>query len=356
MTTVLPSVHARHDPADLFHGLARLLPGVLLSASVGAVAFALQILESAVFGHPWIEGLVIAILMGAGLRLFWTPSNVWAPGIAFSAKTLLEVAVALLGATVSGAAVMALGPVLLLAIVGVVVLAILGGYALGRAFGLPPAMALLVACGNAICGNSAIAAVAPVIEAEGQDVAAAIGFTAVLGILVVLLVPIVGALMGFDAIKVGVLAGLTVYAVPQVLAAAAPAGLLAVQTGAVVKLVRVLMLGPICLVLGLLRSGKADGQAGGAKGPKLHHMAPWFIVVFLILMGLRSANLIPEVVLPPLQAGVTAMTLIAMAGLGLMVDPRAVVRAGPRVAAVAALSALLIGGLALATIVLILPA
>lgn len=356
MTTAHPSAHAPSSLIGPLHGLARLLPGVLLSAGVGAVAFALQLIETALFGHPWVEGLVIAILMGAGVRLFWTPSNVWMPGVQFSAKTLLEVAVALLGATVSGAAVMALGPVLLLAIVGVVVLAIVGGYALGRAFGLPPAMALLVACGNAICGNSAIAAVAPVIEAEGEDVAAAIGFTAVLGIAVVLLVPVVGALMGFDATKVGVLAGLTVYAVPQVLAAAAPAGLLAVQTGAVVKLVRVLMLGPICLVLGLLRSGKADEKTGGAKGPKLHHMAPWFIVVFLILMGLRSAGLIPEAVLPPLQAGVTAMTLIAMAGLGLMVDPTAVVRAGPRVAAVAALSALLIGGLALATIVLILPA
>jgi len=358
MTTAHPSV-SDHDrtsalPAPL-RGVARLLPGVLLSAGVGAVAFGLQMIETSLFGHPWIEGLVIAILMGAGLRLVWTPSGVWTPGIQFSAKTLLEVAVALLGATVSGAAVMALGPVLLLAIVGVVVLAIVGGYVLGRAFGLPPAMALLVACGNAICGNSAIAAVAPVIEAEGEDVAAAIGFTAVLGILVVLLVPVVGALMGFDATKVGVLAGLTVYAVPQVLAAAAPAGLLAVQTGAVVKLVRVLMLGPICLVLGLLHSGKMDGKVE-AKGPKLHHMAPWFIVVFLFLMGLRSAGLIPEVVLQPLQAGVTAMTLIAMAGLGLMVDPRAVVRAGPRVAAVAALSALLIGGFALATIVLILPA
>lgn len=342
---------ALQSPLD---GLGRLLPGVLLSAGVGGAAYGLQLIETALFGHPWVEGLVLAILMGAALRLVWTPSSVWAPGVRFSAKTLLEVAVALLGATVSGAAVMALGPVLLLAVVGVVALAIVGGYGLGRAFGLPPAMALLVACGNAICGNSAIAAVAPVIEAEGEDVAAAIGFTAVLGIGVVLLVPAVGALMGFDAARVGVLAGLTVYAVPQVLAAAAPAGLLAVQTGAVIKLVRVLMLGPVCLVLGLMRSGRAGG--GGRRRPSLRHMAPWFILVFLTLMALRSAGLIPEVVLPPLQAGVTAMTLIAMAALGLMVDPRAVVRAGPRVAAVAALSALLIGLLALATIVLILPA
>ncbi|MFS0741255.1 putative sulfate exporter family transporter [Brevundimonas sp. 3P9-tot-E] len=327
-------------------GLARLLPGVALSAAIGAVAYGLQIVETRLFEHPWIEGLVLAILIGAGLRLVWTPSSLWTPGVAFSAKTLLEVAVALLGATVSGAAVVALGPWLLLAIVGVVAVAIVGGYALGRAFGLPHAMALLVACGNAICGNSAIAAVAPVIEAEGEDVAAAIGFTAVLGVAVVLLVPAVGAMMGYDATRVGVLAGLTVYAVPQVLAAAAPAGLAAVQTGAVVKLVRVLMLGPVCLVLGLMRSKQSEA----GRGPRLHQMAPWFILVFLVLMAVRSLGWLPEAILPPLQASVSALTLIAMAALGLMVDPRAVARAGPRVAAVAALSALLIGLLALAVI------
>ncbi|WP_415288560.1 putative sulfate exporter family transporter [Brevundimonas sp. S1H14] len=333
-------------PSSRLIGPLRLLPGVALSAAIGAVAFGLQLFEARLFGQAWIEGLVLAILIGAALRLVWTPSSLWSPGVSFSAKTLLEVAVALLGATVSGAAVAALGPWLLLAIVGVVALAILGGYALGRAFGLPHAMALLVACGNAICGNSAIAAVAPVIEAEGQDVAAAIGFTAVLGIAVVLLVPVVGALMGYDATRVGVLAGLTVYAVPQVLAAAAPAGLAAVQTGAVVKLVRVLMLGPVCLVLGLMRSK----QAAGGRGPKLHQMVPWFILVFLALMAVRSLGWLPEAILPPLQVSVSALTLIAMAALGLMVDPRAVVRAGPRVAAVAALSALLIGVLALGVI------
>ena len=327
-------------------GLARLLPGVALSAAIGAVAYGLQIVETRLFEHPWIEGLVLAILIGAGLRLVWTPSSLWTPGVAFSAKTLLEVAVALLGATVSGAAVVALGPWLLLAIVGVVAVAIVGGYALGRAFGLPHAMALLVACGNAICGNSAIAAVAPVIEAEGEDVAAAIGFTAVLGVAVVLLVPAVGAMMGYDATRVGVLAGLTVYAVPQVLAAAAPFGAVATQTGTVVKLSLIHILGPVCLVLGLMRSKQSEA----GRGPRLHQMAPWFILVFLVLMAVRSLGWLPEAILPPLQASVSALTLIAMAALGLMVDPRAVARAGPRVAAVAALSALLIGLLALAVI------
>ncbi|WP_297802597.1 putative sulfate exporter family transporter [uncultured Brevundimonas sp.] len=326
-----------------------LLPGLAISAVVAGSALALQAVERHVIGFAWVEALVLAILIGAGLRLFWSPSSRFMPGIRFSAKTLLEVAVALLGATVSGAAVVALGPWLLLAIIGVVAVAIAGGFLIGRAFGLPPAMALLVACGNAICGNSAIAAIAPVIEAEGEDVAAAIGFTAVLGIAVVLLVPVVGHLLGYQATGVGVLAGLTVYAVPQVLAAAAPAGAAAIQTGAVVKLVRVLMLGPVSLVLGLLHARTIHkGQR-----PKLSHLVPWFIIAFLALMGLRSAGLIPEAILVPLDHGVTAMTLMAMAALGLMVDPKAVVRAGPRVAAVAGISALMIGALAVGAITIL---
>lgn len=325
------------------------LPGVALCAAVAVAGYALQALELRIFGFAWIEALVMSILLGAALRLFWAPSARLMVGVRFSAKTLLEIAVALLGATVSGAAVAALGPWLLMAIIGVVVLAIVLGYAVGRGFGLPPAMALLVACGNAICGNSAIAAIAPVIEAEGEDVAAAIGFTAVLGILVVLLVPIAGAILGYNATGVGVLAGLTVYAVPQVLAAAAPAGAAAVQTGAVVKLVRVLMLGPVSLVLGLLHAR----QVGAGRKPKLSQLVPWFIVVFLMLMALRSADLIPPAILVPMDHTVMVMTLMAMAGLGLMVEPRAVMKAGPRVAAVAAISALMIAALAIATIALL---
>ena len=344
-----PTFADRSARSGLIERLVTLWPGIALSAGIAALAYGLQRVELAVVGFAWIEALVIAILAGAAIRLFWTPSERFMSGIRFSAKTLLEVAVALLGASVSGAAVAALGPGLLLAIVGVVIVAITGGYAIGRAFGLPSSMALLVACGNAICGNSAIAAIAPVIEAEGDDVAAAIGFTAVLGIGVVLLVPVVGHLLGYQAVGTGVLAGLTVYAVPQVLAAAAPAGAAAIQTGAVVKLVRVLMLGPVSLVLGVAHARAS--QSG--RRPRLSEMVPWFIVVFLVLMALRSANLIPQAVLVPLDHGVTLMTLMAMAALGLMVDPAAVVRAGPRVAAVAGLSALMIGVLAVGAIAIL---
>ena len=104
-------------------------------------------------------------------------------------------------------------------------------YVICRALGLPQRMAVLVACGNSICGNSAIAAVAPVIGADGDDVASSIAFTAVLGVLVVLGLPLLVPLLRLSLTQYGVLAGLTVYAVPQVLAATLPIGALSNQVG-----------------------------------------------------------------------------------------------------------------------------
>ena len=102
---------------------------------------------------------------------------------------------------------------------------------IGRMLGLSKRLAVLVACGNSICGNSAIAAVAPVIGANGDEVASSIAFTAVLGVIVVLLLPLFGVIMQMGQVAFGALAGLTVYAVPQVIAAATPFGSQAVQTG-----------------------------------------------------------------------------------------------------------------------------
>ena len=135
---------------------------------------------------------MLAIILGTVIRTAWTPPARWTPGIDLSAKFLLEVAVVLLGASLSAQTIVAAGLPLLLGIIATVTLAILASYGLGRLFRLPRRMAVLIACGNSICGNSAIAAVAPVIGADGDDVASSIAFTAVLGVVVVLLLPLIG--------------------------------------------------------------------------------------------------------------------------------------------------------------------
>jgi uncharacterized integral membrane protein (TIGR00698 family) len=298
---------------------------------VAVVAYALQEVELGASGRAWIEALVLAILVGAAIRTFWIPSARWKRGIDFGAKQVLEVAVVLLGASVSAGTILSAGPFMLVSIIGIVAVAILFSFTIGRLFGLSRRLATLVACGNSICGNSAIAAVAPVIGANGDDVASSIAFTAVLGVIVVLLLPLLGALLHMDQLGYGALAGLTVYAVPQVIAATAPVGATAVQFGTLVKLVRVLMLGPVCLVLSLIVAKRRDDGTARMKGPKLHQLVPWFIIGFLVMVVLRSLGWIPEQSLTPIAATATILTVISMAALGLGVDIRTVYRAGGRV-------------------------
>lgn len=329
-------------PRSLLPNIGAVLPGVGLCILVTTVAYLLQAVEVRLVGRAGLEALVFAILLGVAIRMAWTPSDVWHEGIAFSAKILLEIAVVLLGASVSVRAVLAIGPALLIGIAIVVAIAIVTSYGISRALGLPQRMAVLVACGNSICGNSAIAAVAPVIGADGEDVASSIAFTAVLGVVVVLVLPLLVPLLSMSLTQYGVMAGLTVYAVPQVLAATLPIGALSNQVGTVVKLVRVLMLGPVVLAMSLVASKLRDEgdepapqiTAGErpAKGQLgIHQLVPWFIVGFLIVAAIRTTGWIPQPVLEPTAIVANLLTTVSMAALGLGVDIRVVARAGLRV-------------------------
>lgn len=341
--------------------LLKYLPGLALCVAVSLAASWLEMGEEAIFGRAWLEALVLAILIGAAIRTAWTPGPRFRPGINISAKLLLEVAVVLLGASISFATVMAAGPELLFGIVGVVACSILFSFLVGRTLGLHTRLALLVACGNSICGNSAIAAVAPVIGADSDDVASSIAFTAVLGVVVVLTLPLLVGLAGLSNSEYGVLAGLTVYAVPQVLAATAPVSALSVQVGTLVKLVRVLMLGPVVLVLSMMESrlreepDEAAPMVTAGDRPKrsrlaVHRLVPWFIIGFLGLAALRSAGLIPAVLLPPMATAANLLVVLSMAALGLGVDVRTVAQAGPRVTTAVVVSLVALCSVSLALI------
>ena len=229
----------------------------------------------------------------------------------------------------------------------VVAIALCVSFVICRGLRLPLRMSILIACGNSICGNSAIAAVAPVIGADGDDIAASISFTAVLGVIVVLLLPLAMPLLSLSASQYGVFAGLTVYAVPQVLAATGAVSLTSAHVGTLVKLVRVLMLGPVVLLLSLF-----GPQAGDAPRQRLRLSAlvPWFIAGFLALMALRSAGLLPPALLKPAQAASSFLTVMSMAALGLGVDARSVLRAGGRVTMVVVMSLLVLSAISLGLI------
>jgi uncharacterized integral membrane protein (TIGR00698 family) len=331
---------------NLIEHLQRLFPGVLLCIAITIAAMLLQAVEVYFVDHPYLEAIVLAILLGVAVRAAWQPGSRWIPGINFSAKFVLEFAIVMLGASVSVTTILALGPILIVGIACIVAAAIGFSYVIGRAIRLPQRMAILIACGNSICGNSAIAAIAPVIGADSDDIASSISFTAVLGVVVVLGLPFLVPILQLSLTQYGVLAGLTVYAVPQVLAATLPIGALSNQVGTVIKLVRVLMLGPVVLgfslFAGRLRPASAHARSN-RHGPRLNELVPWFIVGFLIVLMVRSLGLIPEALLPSITRTATILTTVAMAALGLGVDVRIVARTGGRVTLAVTASLIVLG-------------
>jgi uncharacterized integral membrane protein (TIGR00698 family) len=328
--------------------IVALLPGVALCLIITGIAVAVQAIEEHAIGHPYVEALVAAILIGILVRTVWIPSEFWQVGIAFSAKQLLETAVALLGASISFAAIAASGPLLIVLTAATVAVTLVASFLLSRVLGLPAKLSILIACGNSICGNSAIATVAPLIRASGDDIAASISFTAILGVLIVLGLPLLIPLLGLSATQYGILAGLTVYAVPQVLAATIPAGLISTHIGTLVKLVRVLMLGPVALGFSVLGPRLfAGSQASGSTSLSLFKLVPWFILSFLALATARSFGIVPDWIAAHVTKIASVLTILSMAALGLGVDIRVLSSVGARVTAAVTLSLLLLLGLAI---------
>lgn len=312
--------------------LKPILPGFAVTLLVALAAKLAEQAEHAVLGRGWVESLVFAILIGVVVRSVFGLAPRYVAGVRFCAKTVLEIAIVLLGASISAQAIGSAGGGLVAAIIVVVCISLFVSFHIGRALGLSRHLSMLVACGNSICGNSAIAATAPVIEAHSDDVAASISFTAVLGVLFVFVLPMLHAGLGLSATQYGIFSGLTVYAVPQVLAATASAGTLAVQVGTLVKLIRVLMLGPVIFTLALI-----GGRARETKLPVTQVM-PWFIIGFIVMMVACSFDVIPDVARAPIKTTSSFLTILAMAALGLSVDVRNVMHVGGRVVISALLS------------------
>ncbi|SOC24043.1 YeiH family protein [Thalassospira xiamenensis] len=327
--------------------LKSLLPGLFLTTAIALIAKLVEQAERSLLGHGWIESLVFAILLGVVVRSVFGLAKPFHDGVRFCGKTVLEIAIVFLGASISAQALGQAGFGLIAAIVLVVCASLFLSFHIGRALGLSKHLSMLVACGNSICGNSAIAATAPVISAKSDDVAASIAFTAVLGVLFVFVLPLVHVGLGLSAAQYGIFSGLTVYAVPQVLAATAPAGALAVQVGTLVKLIRVLMLGPVIFTLALMGGRKREVRL------PLTQMVPWFIVGFVVMMAARSFGLIPEIALEPMRTTSSFLTILAMAALGLSVDIRSVMHVGGRVIAAALLSLLVLCALGLLVLVIL---
>jgi uncharacterized integral membrane protein (TIGR00698 family) len=325
---------------------ARSLPGLALVVGLSVLAAGGEQVLRWLAGTPApvIEALVIALLLGMLVRNLLGQPAAAGPGVALAGKQLLELAVMLLGLTMNLGQLAGAGLRLPALIVLCVLLALLVTTAVGRLLGLGARLAILVAVGNGICGNSAIAAAAPAIRADKKEVATAVALTAVVGVLLVLGLPWLVPLLHLTHAQYGVLVGTTVYAVPQVVAAAFPVSPAAGEVATAVKLLRVLLLGPVVLALSLLYR---RGPAGAAPWRTVAGV-PWYIAGFLVLLALSNLGVAPAagaaLGLPPAAPALAAkevsrlLMIVAMAALGLGVEVAAVRRVGPRVLATVVIS------------------
>ena len=350
---VAKTVHSSNNDKTLQSGAKgstlNYAPGLGLVLSITALAYAVQFAEIKLMGHSMIEALVVALLVGILWRNTIGLSSRNILGVRFAGKQMLELAIVLLGASLDLSLVTAAGSSIIVAAVLTVCLSLTVTFGIGRMIGLNRRLATLIAVGNSICGNSAIAAVAPVIGAETDDIASSIALTAVVGVVMVLCLPVLVGALHLGLYQYGVLAGLTVYAVPQVMAATFPLGVLSVQVGTLVKLLRVLLLGPVILLLVMVGRKKLDAP------PRLYwlRIVPWFIGGFMLMAGLRSEGIIPSAAVDGLRQISLALTVVAMAALGLEANLHAIRKVGARVVVTVTLSLLALIAIS-ATLILLL--
>lgn len=295
------------------------LAGLLLCAVLAAVAVTVQRFAEA-RGITAVSGVFVAIVLGATWRATLGLSSSVAPGSKFAAKTVLKIAIVLLGLRFSLTAVAETGLTALVAIVGVIAAAFASIAVLRRLMPLPGLLAVLISVGTAICGNSAIAAAAPILGADEEEVAFASGTITLFGTIAVVVFPLIGVALGFGDAQFGIAAGAGVHDSAQAVASGFIFSERAGEIATVVKLTRTAFLVPLLIVLSLTSVDAA--RPVSVRG--VAAVMPWFTVGFVVLSAVRTAGdaivgdtALWEAVLGATAWAATFMLVVAMVGIGL---------------------------------------
>lgn len=319
-----------------------ILPGLALATALTVVAYLAALLP----GLGVIGPLVLALVVGLAWRSSLGLPAAAAPGVRFASKTVLKVGIVLLGIRLDFAVLAQVGAAILIADVLVVLLGLAGVEWLGRRMGLEPGLRMAIGVGTAICGASAIVAAVPILRATDEDAGVSISVISMLGTLGVFAWVILASLVPIPVETYGVWVGATLQEVAQVVAAGYSAGNEAGDLALLVKLARVALLAPTLLVLSfLLRRRDRNARPGALGDAPLPPLVPWFLVGFLAVGVLNSFGLVPTAVQTPVHQASLALTAVAMAGIGLLVDFRAFQRVGRRAVMLGAAGFLLLVGL-----------
>lgn len=320
--------------------------GLALAGGIAVTAYLIQYLpfppfrvsaDSGVVRYPVGAGLV-AILLGAGVRNLLPLGPAPSPGCHFIVRRLMPISIALVGAGLNLSVLRSSGTATLVVVLASILIALGAAWLVGRTGRLPQKTTMLLGIGTAICGSSAIVAVAPLIRAPQRDLVLALSAVNVLGLVFMLALPALGSTLGMSPHAYGVWAGTSVHAVPQAVAAgfAFPGGG-AGEVATLVKLVRVALLAPLVLLIALAGAQRS----GNLRSVRFARLVPWFIWGFLILALLNTwmhtttltGNLAGFLsgALGQLNGLGTLLLTLSMAAIGLEVNLREIMGVGGRV-------------------------
>ena len=283
-----------------------------------AVAAASVLLEGLLPGEV-LGASIIALFMGTIINSFFHPA--WMkPALKFTSKKILKGAIILLGASLSVNTIFSVGKMTFFVMIFTFAMCFGGGFFIRKLFGLNWKLSNLISAGTGICGGSAIAAIAPVIDAEDKDIAFAMSSTFLFDMVMVALYPIMGRLLGMSDVAFGIWAGTSVNDTASVVASGYAFSEAAGDFATMVKLTRTIAIIPTVLVFAWIgiRMKKKEMQAGG-DGKKVNMMKiiPWFIGGFLALAIINSIGLIPVAVSGMMKSASKFLMVTALAAIGL---------------------------------------
>jgi uncharacterized integral membrane protein (TIGR00698 family) len=265
-----------------------------------------------------------------GLR---KPGAAILPGIKFTSKKVLKFAIILLGASLNITTVLTVGRNSLLVMAFTLATCFGLGYISGRLLKLNWKMSNLISAGTGICGGSAIAAIAPVIDADDLDIAFGLSATFIFDMVMIVLFPVMGRALGLTDVMYGLWAGTAVNDTSSVVAAGFAFSEMAGDYATMVKLTRTLAIIPTVIIFALInmRLKKKAALAGSNEKIKVDIKAifPWFILGFLALSALNSVGVIPSNISTALKDISKFLMVAALAAIGLNTSFKDMRKAGP---------------------------
>src|SRR5690606_17666157 len=320
----LPSAAGRPAAQARSHGSSRtpsLWYGLPLAAGLGLAAWLL----GAMF--PLIGGPVFGILLGMAWRNVLGLAPVFIPGVVFCSRQVLKWSIIGLGFGLSLGQVMKTGASSLAVTLVTLSVAFLTAWLLGRWLKLGSRLSTLIGVGTAICGGSAIAAVAPIIKPDDHETALSISTIFLFNIVAVLVFPALGHWMGLSDHGFGLWAGTAINDTSSVVAAGYSYSTAAGDIATIVKLTRATLIIPICIVIAFWVAWRNQHSETRVS---LATIFPWFILWFLAASATRSLGLIPEALLEPLHLLSQFLIIMALTAIGLSSDLRRMALAGGR--------------------------